>query len=167
MSTPKAKKTVLEDLSGVKFAFAHGTEVTVLIADLPESTVANLVCHGLSQKLGDSYSGAESSEDAQSYLEKVLQRLVAGEWKAAREGGGGRGVSQLVEALHRATGKPLDECNATVDGLDEDAKKGLRQHPEIKEQLAQIKLENAQKAAEKAAAEKGNEEAPSLADLMA
>lgn len=167
MATSKAKKVVLEDLSGVAFQFAHGTEITVMIADLPEDTVANLICHGLSQKLGDSYSGAKDSEEAQSFLEKVLQRLKDGEWKAAREGGGGgRGVSQLVEALHRATGKPIEDCNATIDAMDDDAKKGLRAHPEIKAQLAQIKLEKAQEAAEKAAAESEDDEAPSLATLV-
>lgn len=167
MATAKAKKTVREDLSGVDFEFAHGTVVAVNLEDFSEQTIANLVCHGLSQKLGDSYSGAESSEQAQTFLEKVLERLKAGEWTAAREGGGGRGVSQLVEALHRATGQPVEACNDLVQSMDDDQKKGLKEHSDIKAALAEIRAEKAAEAAAKARAEQaaGGEE-PSLAELL-
>ena len=153
----KAKKKPREDLSGVDFEFAHGATLSINVGDYSKETVKHLVLHGISQKVGDSYSGAESSEDAFALASATHKRLVDGEWAIAREGGG-RGVTALIEALGRAfPDKSEEQCRKVVTDMTEEARKDLANHKRIKAHLEAIKAE---KAAKKAADAMAAAEAP-------
>ena len=143
-----AKKSVSAD--GVLFNFADGKNLSLGIDALPEEIQRKLAIHGLSQKVGDSYAGAESIAEAFASAEEVWKNLLAGLWSAKVQRGG-----KLVEALHRATGKDLETCRGLVEGMDDKAKAELRKHVQIKEALAEMEVERAKALA---AAAEGEEE---------
>lgn len=148
----KATKKVTD--TGVEILFESGEVVAVELSALAPEIVTKLALHGLSQKIGDSYAGAELNE-AHELAGSVVERLTAGEWTQAREGGGVSRVSMLVEALAAATGKTSDEALEVVKGMSEDQRKELKKHPAIAKEMATIAAERAvakAAAAEKAAA---------------
>jgi hypothetical protein len=157
MANPKCSKDIREDLSGIDFTFAHGEVITVNLADLPENIVTNLVLHGISQKVGDSYAGCKTPEEAHEKAATLVERLNAGDWKTVRaSGGGAKRSSMLLEAMVAATGKDEDECRAVLDGMDEDQQKALKDHPAIKAQMASIRAKRQAEKAAKLAEEAGD-----------
>ena len=153
----KAEKTIDGDVITIKFLETN-EELAVNINDIPAEVISRLAMHGLSQKLGDSYAGAETGE-AFGRATGVASDLKDGNW-STRVAASGPRTTQLAEALAAATGKTLEEAAAKLETLDDDAKKGLRAHPQIKVELANIKAKKAQEAAAKATAEAGD--APAL-----
>lgn len=147
-----ATKTTGTD--GVVFTFTGGHVLSVSLSALKDETIERLAVHGLSQKIGDSYSGAESIETAVAAAEGVWSNLKAGKWAVKASRGG-----VLVDALMRVTGKTFEECLAKVQGMDEKAKKALKRHPDIMAALADIQKEAAVAAKEAAI------DAPDVPDL--
>ena len=85
MAEKKVSKTVSD--TAVTFEFATGEVEEVSPSDLPAEIQKQLILHGLSQKLGDSYSG-EDADKCHAIFSGVLKNLVEGNW-SARSGGGG------------------------------------------------------------------------------
>lgn len=131
-----ASKTVGAD--AVTFAFANGQEVVAVLDELPNDIVRRLALHGLSQKVGDSYAGAESVTEAAAMAANVVSNLVAGLWAAKAARGG-----KIVEAIHRALGVSLEDALAKWSVMDDGAKKAVKAHPDIKRALAEIEAERA------------------------
>ena len=155
----------------IEFRWADGHVDVVRPSDFPEDIQACAVLHGLAQKLGDSYASTSSIQDAQSAFTEAYEQLGEGDWVTVREGGGPR-VTQLAEAYRRAKAArgetvSLEDAARTVASWDSDKRKAVSDIPEIAYQLAQIRLEAAQKKAEeaKAAAAAGNGEGLSLEDV--
>lgn len=146
-----AKKVTAEDLSGVTIKFEDGQDLVANLADLPEDMLTHLALHGLSQKLGDSYSGEQDISTARALASNVLERLKEGNWAAVREGGGGK-ISDLAHALSAVTGQPIEACTEKLAGMEKADKSGLRKHPKIKAELARIAAERAAEAEKKAEA---------------
>lgn len=155
MAERKVSKTVREDLSGVDFEFHDGAVMEVNVADLPADIVKQLVVHGVSQKIGDSYAG-EDAENCMTIAQATLKNLLDGNW-STRTGGGGPRISQLAEALARCTGQEVSACVAKIAEMSDDDKKAVRAHPKVQAALAEIKLEKAQADAAKAAETAGEE----------
>ena len=149
----KATKSIDGDIITITFEETNET-LTVDINNIPAETISRLAMHGLSQKLGDSYAGADVGESF-ARAEGVAKDLQDGNW-STRVAASGPRTTQLAEALAAATGKTLEEAAAKLETLDEDAKKALRAHAQIKVELARIKATKAAAAAEKAAAEVGD-----------
>ena len=146
----KAEKDTTD--AGVTIKFTHDDQVLeAKLEDIPEEIVTKLAIHGLSQKLGDSYAGADA-EHCFAAAKGVLESLVAGKWSQRREGSGsGPRISQLAEALAEVTQKPVADCVEKIAAMDDDTKKSLREHAKIKAAIARIKVKRAQAEAEKAA----------------
>lgn len=128
-----------------------GESVSIDLNDLSDDMKLRLVKHGLSQKVGDSYAGAPAEEIAK-LAGATIERLKADEWGVERGEGKAR-TTQLAEALAAATGKSVEECVAKLDEMEDEQKKALRAHPQIKAELAKIKAQKAAEAAKKAEAE--------------
>ena len=128
---------------GVQFVFVNGTKLDCNVGDLPQEMIERLAVHGIAQKVGDSYASAESVEEALGNAKSVWENLKAGQWatKAARGG-------KYVEALHRVTGKPYEDCLEAWQGMTDKQKADLRKHPGIKKAIADIEVENAARLAE-------------------
>jgi hypothetical protein len=156
--TSIATKTVLEDMTGVTIGFKEGEPLTVLLKELGKDIVKHLALHGLSQKLGDSYSGEKDIKVARTKAQNVAERLLAGDWRAVREGGGGGRITDLAQALARITGQEIEAATKVIENMDKDGKSELRAHPQIKVAMAEIAAERA-KAALAEAKKSGDETA--------
>lgn len=148
-----AKKEVDTASNRVTFKFSNGK---TLVADLSEiqrngtEIATRLALHGLGQKVGDSYAGADTVDDAIESASDVLEMLVAGKW-TERTAGEPR-TSVLAEALSRVmteAGHPktVDECAAVIKEMDDAGRKTLRDQPAIKAAMSAIKAERDEKAA--------------------
>lgn len=142
----KATKSIEGDL--LTIAFETGETILANLADIPADILSRLAMHGMSQKLGDSYAGVDGAEAAEK-ANGVLTDLLAGNW-STRVAASGPRTTQLAEALAAATGKTLEEAAGVLENMDDEAKKDLRKHPQIKVHLAALKAAAAAKAAEKA-----------------
>ena len=155
MAIKKATKKVSDD--SVTLNFTDETQIVAALASIPNEIKTRLCLHGLSQKLGDSYAGAESVADAFAAATRVLKDLVEGNWKTAREGGtGGVRTTLLAEALARVasaqTGEEVtvEQAREVIEGMNDDEKKAVRNDSAIQVSISEIKLERAQAdAAEK------------------
>lgn len=158
----KATKSIDLDAGTVTFTFADGGEPLVVSGkSLPQSIQVHALLHGISQKVGDSYSGVDTPEQARVFAQAAVDQLMAGDWKQPATGGsGGTGDSVLCEALARASGHSLEDATAVVAKLDDDQRKALRKRPAVKAQIEAVKIERAmrrQKAAEEAAQQTGDD----------
>jgi hypothetical protein len=149
----KASKTVEGNVLTVDFV--DDTQVSCDLTKLPDEIKTQLALHGLSQKVGDSYAGADSIEAARAAAQRVVDDLIAGRWTAQRAGGGGGPrVTQLAEALARVATASADlpdmsieEAVEVVSDMEDEQKKALRANAAIKAAMAEIKLERAKKEA--------------------
>jgi hypothetical protein len=155
-NTPEAKVKFCEKSAEgtiVSFTFGNGTELTLDVSTLDESIQTNLMIHGALQKIGDSYAGAAGDYDfALAGAKKVIDNLLAGEWKSAREGGGESKprVTELAEAVARIKGMELSKAVEVISGLTDEQRKALRAKDKVKAVIAQIRFEKAAKKAEEA-----------------
>jgi hypothetical protein len=156
MAEKKVTKSIAEDNSGVGFTFADGSVLTANLSELSDEMRTQLALHGLSQKIGDSYAG-EDAENCETIAGKVWEQLVEGNWSVRTGGGAGPRISQLAEALSRATEESVQDCVAKIADMDDETKKSVRSHPTIKAHLAQIKLEKAEAEATKATLDSAGE----------
>lgn len=135
--------------TGVSFAFANGRAVEVLLSEIPESLHVALAVHGLTQKGGDSYAGAENADEAFELLGAVLDTLKRGLWTerapaAEREDP----IELLAEAivLQRAS-KGIEVSLAMVaeklKSLAKQERAILRATPDISVELAKVKAAKA------------------------
>lgn len=129
----------------VRFEFADGKYLQCDAKNINGDIMTRLVLHGISQKVGDSYAGAESVKEARLMAEGVWRNLTNGLWAVKATRGG-----KIVEALHRITGKPYDVCLEKWQGMDEAAQKALRKHADVKRVLAEMEAERAAALAEAA-----------------
>lgn len=160
MADRKVTKTVDDEKGTITFEFASGETEVVDVTKLPADIQKQLMLHGGSQKLGDSYSG-EDADKCHTIFTGVLKNLVEGNWSARSGGGGSPRISQLAEALSRAVpGESVEDCVAKLSEMDDETKKQIRAHPAVQAALAEIKLEKATAEAKKLKAELGD--APAL-----
>lgn len=136
--------------TGVSIEFANGETLALQFADLSEDIKFRLMAHGASQKLGDASAGTETVEEAIAETKKVLERLIAGDWKSVRESSGSPKIGLLVEALARLTSRDIAECREVVEALDDETKKKLRAQPQLKAVMADIRAEREKAKAQEA-----------------
>lgn len=142
-----------------------GEKYLLLLSELSPEIVTRLAVHGLSQKVGDSFAGAADEPDPVAYaiarIKDTWEQLKRGEWRVT--GTGGPRATLLGRALARVSGHTIEEAMAVLqdkeDSLSEEEfkafLKALRADPSIKQAQADIKLEDAQKAKERASGASG------------
>lgn len=150
----KAPKFAEKSAEGsvVRFTFGNGQALELDVSTLDESIQTELMLHGALQKIGDSYAGAAGDYDfAISNAKKVIDNLVAGNWKAAREGGEAKPkTGELAEAIARIKGIEVAQAAELVNSLSDDQRKAVRGKDAVKAAIAQIRYEKAQAKAAKA-----------------
>lgn len=139
------------DTGLVEFAFGNGKVLNVDSNAIPEETRKQLMLHGISQKVGDSFAGvkgnfAEGIQNAQD----TIDQLLAGVWKADREGDARPRLAELAEAIARIKQVPLEAATKAVEAGTDDQRKGWRSNSKVKAVIAQIRAEKAAKALEDA-----------------
>jgi len=140
----------------VEITFTDGRSVYVDLDELPDGIRLELLAHGLSQKLGDSYASAKGNIDfAYAECSGVAEALMKGEWN--RRGAGVGGL--LAQAIANLTGKVLADVMTALADMDGDVKTALKKRKDIKAEMAKI-------SAERAAAQVGEGEESDLGDLF-
>lgn len=149
-----AKKSI--DGSVVTFTFSNGDTLAVDVDKFSPETQKRLALHGAAQKVGDSYAGAKTVEDAVSEATQVHTNLLNGEW--GRERGESADGSLLEQAYLRVIqqGVPglkpanpdatLEDARAKISTFTDEQKKNLRKVPAIVEAIGAIQLERAKSA---------------------
>jgi hypothetical protein len=101
---------IVDGVATVRFDFRNGETRSVNTAELSEETCLVALGHGLSQKVGDEYSGVKEVEDMVIAAEDMIERLTKGEWSVPRQAGDGfSGASIVIKAICEATGKSVQE----------------------------------------------------------
>ena len=138
---------------GMGFDFNNGESLEILLKDIPAHLINHLACHGLAQKVGDSYAGCKGDVAvAMSSAQAVINSLINGEWNAKRQGTGGIVIDVLLRMNEGFDG----DRQAAMEWLQEreNAEEGflakLKRHPQFKLLKAEIEAERAQEAAEAA-----------------
>ena len=154
------------EAKALAFRFANGQEVTVDLSKFPKDIISAAAWHGVAQKIGDSYAGSETVDEAVERAQTMLENLEGGTWVATRTAAGPR-PSLLVDAIVAAkqeAGQEVDPVAVAQKLKDQpDLKKNALQNAAIKMHYDKIKAERAAaKAKESAKEAKGAE-----ADLSA
>lgn len=156
-----ASKAVDAEQGLVTITPEGGEAITANLADMPDEIVRQLALHGLSQKLGDSYAGAGQEENPVAVITAnvtgLIDQLKAGTWSSRSGGGGGPRVTLLAEAIHRVTGKELEECTAVVGDMSNEDKATWRKHPQVAKAIAEIRAEREAEKAKKLDGQEGED----------
>lgn len=159
---------------GVKWTWNDAPEavdrtVTTIRFDALNGMEPWFLANGISQKLGDAYSGAGGVEEAKRMFDAVWDQVV--NEKAWRGGGGG--ISILAEATWRVMednpaveAPPLEDIAKKIKAMDAKAIKAMKKKwPSIDREVKKIQLERAEAKVKQAeATEGGNDE--DLSDLF-
>ena len=109
--------------AAVRFDFRNGKTITLAANELTPETQLTALAHGLSQKVGDEWSGTKDIEDIVLTAEAIVTRLKKDGWSAPREAGDSlSGASVVIRAIVEATGKTVEAVKAFLDGKIEAAK---------------------------------------------
>ena len=130
-----ANKTV--DGTVVRIEFVNGKSVEIDVDKLPTEIRARAIVHGIMQKLGDSYAGADGPSDGYDRCRAIADAITAGNWNQGRTATGG---TLLVEALAKVAKRTVEEAAAV---MDDDQRKAVSNHPDIKAAMAVIRAERA------------------------
>lgn len=170
-------KNVSLEAKTVTFDFDdQGENLVFDLNECDQDTIVRLALHGASQKIGDSYAGAKSKADEQNMTvpayarqqaDGVITNLYNGDFNAGGGGGGPRS-SMLSQALAEVGGISEAEAIAKIAEADDEVKKALKKHPQIKTVMARLQAEAAAARAKKLEEQAGDEaEAPDLSALLA
>lgn len=130
--------------NGVKFRFMNGEVLDCNIDNLPDDIKRKLLIHGISQKVGDTYAGAETLDDAIAGAKETWKMLTQGDWTTGRAATGGLWVDAIAKAAN------LDRETALSFWLEKDDKqrKDLKAHPAVKAAYAVLQAERAKAKAD-------------------
>lgn len=127
--------------------FANKEKLTIDPSQLSDAIREQLVLHGLTQKVRDSFAGAKGDVNyAQAQAEGVAEALMAGEWN--RRGGGAFGGNLLAEAVARIKGIEISEARERLADLTDDQRDALKKSPSVKRMILTIKADRANAAAD-------------------
>lgn len=142
-----AKKVV--DGATLIFRWADDSETVINPSDFSEDIQQHAMIHGLSQKLGDSYSGAAGDVTvAKAMFQDTLDALSEGDWN--RKGGGFSTGGIWVEALAQAANVTIEEALEAWNNQDDAGKAGIRKQPQVKLAKAEIEMARAKAKAQDA-----------------
>lgn len=155
-----ATKVLDLDSKLVEFTFDGMDPIQVAIGDFSKDVQLHFALHGISQKLGDSYSSCKGVvADAHAAFQATLEQLKNGEWRAARgEGESKPRSTELAAALARIKNISVEDAAKALDEASDDQKKALRSNERVKAVIAVLRAEKAQAKLEKLDAEGGGDE---------
>jgi hypothetical protein len=138
------------DAQGLTLSCVNGETLRVTVSDLSAAIIEQAVVHGLKQKLIDAAAISRDPETGKSAtpgdkwlaVTAVYDRLLRGEWNAARGEGGGSGNGLLFRALSRLyPTKTANQLREFLDGKSAKEQAALRANPKIAAIIEEIKAE--------------------------
>jgi len=147
-----AEKEYDLDTGIVSFTFGNGKTLDVDTNSFSEETRKQLMLHGASQKIGDSYAGAKGNyAEAIQAATDVVEQLLGGIWRAARgEGDAKPRLAELAEAIARIKSVSIEAATAAVEKGTDEQRKQWRSNAKVKAVIAQVRAEKAARALEEA-----------------
>lgn len=133
-------------------SFGNGTVLTLDIADVPEEIHNDLILHGISQMVGDTYAGAKGNyEIAIAAATKKIEQIKSGTLTIVRGTGESKPrVGELARALSIVKSISEAEALALLEKCNEEQKKTIRNHPSIKLEISRARTAKAEADAAKA-----------------
>ena len=139
------------DTGLVEFEFGNGKKLECDSNKIPEETRKQLMLHGVSQKVGDSFAGVKGNfVEGITNAQSTIDQLYAGVWLADREGDARPRLAELAEAIARIKQVPLEAATKAVEAGTDDQRKAWRSNAKVKAVIAQVRAEKAAKALEEA-----------------
>jgi hypothetical protein len=140
------------DTGLVSFAFGNGQVLEIDSNSLSAEMQKQLMLHGISQKVGDSFAGAKGNfVEGIAAAKAVIEQLSQGIWRAARGEGEARPrLGELASAIARIKGVTQEVAMAAVEKATDEQRKAWRGNAKVKATIAAIRAEEAQKALEAA-----------------
>ena len=141
--------------TGMIIKCVNGELLTLDGANLSSAIRQQALMHGLKQKLIDAAAISRDPETGKSAtpddkwaaVMAVYNRLLRGEWNAARGEGTGAGNGLLFRALVRMyPAKTADQLRAYLDGKTKAEQAALRANPKVAAIIEEIKAESAKSA---------------------
>lgn len=113
--------------------------------DLPDDhpLYQNFAAHGVTKKVRDLLAGSKPMDKQKELLDKLLASFAKNDWNATRNGDGKPVVSILARALHRVSGKSLEECIAYVKTLSKADQAKARKDDRIAPVIRELQKEDA------------------------
>lgn len=148
MARNKVCTKTTNDDGSISFVFADKEVMKVSPGDFSDAIQSRLMSHGLSQKLGDSFAGVQSPVEARARVAQVIEGLTTENW-TTRTPGEPR-TNMLIEALAEIQKVEVDVMRKFVEGLDDETKKSVRSHPEVKAKMSEIRAKKDAAAVAKA-----------------
>ena len=156
----------------VQMDFKNGETRTFIV---PDALFAKFAAHGLSQKLGDLFSGIKATqerqnsgeftqEDAIAAIDQTYAAYVRGEWAERSVGSGESGLGDLARALVTVSGKSGKEVTEYLSKMPAAEKTALRKFGPVADAIKAIVAEREAKQGKKAA---GIDAAALLGGLLA
>lgn len=107
-------------VASVRFDVINGQTRTYTVS---EAMLLPCAAHGASQKIGDEAAGLEDPDDIVVAIDKIVERLNAGDWGAAREPGDSfAGASTVIRAICEVKGVTPAQVKAFLDKKIEQAR---------------------------------------------
>ena len=132
------------------------------IGKMPAPIMRHLALHGLSQKLGDTYTSETNGDDAGTpeeglvAMREIYAQLLAGTWTERQEGVGRSRITVEALAAIKFAGD-MAKANAAWEKATLEQRKAIRAHPVIQSKVADL---------QKARATEAMKTAPSLDSLL-
>ena len=157
MNTTKRNAAITAEIDGnvIALQFANGETLALHGAALNADIQQYAMMHGLKQKLVDAAAisrnpengRAASIDDKFQAVKAVYDRLLAGQWNATREGGGGGSGGLLFKALCRMySNKSPEQIAAFLAGKTDADKTALRKNPKVAAIIEEIRAETGRAA---------------------
>lgn len=148
----KISREVNPEAGTIKFLVEGKDPILVSLDDVAQ-LARRLALHGLSQKIGDSAAGAETTDEAYKALQDTTADLMAGNWTTRVSTGVAR-TSYLARAIAEYKGCDVNAAKAAIDRLEEAGEAGEAKLKEIRKALkpiiARMQAEDAVKKAQEA-----------------
>lgn len=147
----------IDDQSGeMQFIFTGGRDPLIVnISMFPQSVVNYAALRGITETTRDAFAGVKGDVDkARSIAKERLDALIAGNWRSTREAGEGQGAL-WIEAVARIKGWSVADARMKLfaDAVSDAQRKDIKETPQVKRVVAEIRLEKAKAAVEAAAGE--------------
>ena len=154
----KRNATITATIDGTTLAltFANGETLTIRGDELNSDVQQYAMMHGLKQKLVDAAAisrnpetgRAATVEDKFQAVKTVYDRLLAGQWNATREGGGGNAGGLLLQALCRMYDgrKTPEQLREFLADKSDAEKTALRKNPRVAQIIEEIRAEQGKAA---------------------
>lgn len=135
-----SRKVLSYELSDGVLTVSDGDNVVAVFDrnELEEKILGLILDLGTSTKVVNFAAGVKGTDEKIAAMKAGWERLVAGEWEKAREGGGPT-VSPEVEALAKIKGASVAAIQKALREYSDERRKAILENPKVKAEAEKIR----------------------------